>query len=230
MDKHKPKILFVEDDANLGFVVRDNLEQQDYQVVLCADGLEGEEAFKADKFDICLLDVMLPAQDGFSLAQKIRDTDLDIPILFLTARGMKEDKIKGFSTGADDYITKPFSIEELILRIEVFLKRSGVKKRVSTKFEIGAYQFDFENFELNHTDGNNQRLTEMEAEVLQQFCKNLGQVVKRQEILNNVWGDDDYFNGRSLDVFISRLRKYLAKDKNINLSNVHGVGFRLEIK
>ena len=231
MKTDKAKILYVEDDVNLGFVTTDNLELKGYKVVYCKDGKSAFTAFKKAPFDICLLDVMLPEMDGFELARLIRESNKDIPIIFLTAKTMKEDKIAGFKTGADDYITKPFSIEELLLRIEVFLKRRHAEDNSTSapkQFEIGKYKFDFENLILL----NNKERTELtlkEAELLRFFCLNQNKLVKREEILKTLWGNDDYFMGRSLDVFISRLRKYLQKDSGIHIENVHGVGFKMNV-
>ncbi|TAF33959.1 MAG: DNA-binding response regulator [Cytophagales bacterium] len=227
--KPKAKILFVEDDLSLGFVTKDNLEWQGYTVTHCADGLEAEEVFKKGEFDICVLDVMLPKQDGFTLAQKIRQRNQDVPIIFLTAKSLKEDRIHGLKIGADDYLTKPFSIEELVLKIEIFLKRNKVgASAVPSRqvFDLGTYTFDFENLELKHPE-EVQKLTLREGEVLRFFCLNPDRVLKREDILNTIWGDDDYFIGRSLDVFISRLRKCFKHDPNVKIENVHGVGFKL---
>jgi len=227
----KPKILYVEDDVNLGFVTTDNLDSKGYSTVYCKDGKEGLETFKKEKFDLCVLDIMMPEMDGFTLAKEIRKTNNDIPIIFLTAKTMKEDKITGFQTGADDYITKPFSIEELILRIEVFLKRSrkAEAKEVPAIFEIGNYEFNFGDLTLA-IGKQKEVLTMKEAELLRYFCLNKDKILKREDILRAVWGDDDYFMGRSLDVFISRLRKFLQKDSHIQIENIHSVGFRLTMK
>lgn len=223
-----PKILYVEDDVNLGFVTTDNLTLGGYKTTYCKDGKSALDALNKEKFDLCILDIMLPEIDGFSLAKTIRESDKNIPIIFLTAKTMKEDKIAGFKTGADDYITKPFSIEELLLRIEVFLKRNkvDVAETLPVKLTLGKYAFDFENLSLK-VDEHSSQLTLKEAELLRFFCLNRNKVLKREEILKTLWGDDDYFMGRSLDVFISRLRKYLKDDPNINLENIHGVGFRM---
>jgi DNA-binding response OmpR family regulator len=232
MKKEVVKILYVEDDVNLGFVTKDNLEFHGYSIVYCKEGNAGLYAFKKDKIDICIIDVMLPGMDGFTLAREIRKIDSEIPIIFLTAKTMKEDKIAGFKTGADDYITKPFSVEELMMRIEVFLKRSkiGVNKAESRNvFRLGAYMFDFNNLTLT-INKHKTILTLKEAELLRFFCLNLGKILKREEILKAIWGDDDYFMGRSLDVFISRLRKYLKKDAALTLENIHSVGFRMSIQ
>lgn len=224
------KILLVEDDPNLGFVVKDNLQEKGYEVMLCKDGEEGELAFTTHPFDLCIFDVMLPKKDGFSLARTVREKNSEIPILFLTAKAMVEDKLEGFGTGADDYITKPFSLEELFCRVDVFLKRSKSVQGtdVPGNFSIGKFNFDSSNFKLkNHT--SEKTLTSREAEILKQLYLHRDRVIKREEILMAVWGDDDYFLGRSLDVFISKLRKYLKDDPSVQIINYHGVGFKLEI-
>ncbi|MDN5204071.1 response regulator transcription factor [Fulvivirgaceae bacterium BMA10] len=231
MNKNGKKILLVEDDLNLGYVIKDNLEVQGFDVILCEDGVQGFEAFKKGKFNLCILDVMLPKKDGFSLAESIRFQDEQIPIIFLTAKSMKEDKIAGFKVGGDDYITKPFSIEELILRIEVFLKRTSYAASDADQLHctnIGEYVFDHKNLLLTYKEIP-KKLTQKEADILKLFCLRRGEVIKREEILNKIWGDDDYFLGRSLDVFISKLRKYLRNDKRLAIRNFHGVGFKLEI-
>jgi len=226
----KAKILLVEDDPNLGFVIQDNLSQKGYAVTLCADGEEGERLFMISTFDLCILDVMLPRKDGFALAQTIRSINQHIPILFVTAKSMLEDKISAFQLGGDDYLTKPFSMEELLLRIEVFLRRSvGAPPSADGSYALGSFQFDWHNLTLQHPSGI-KCLTQKEAELLQLLCLNKDRVLKREEILKKVWGDDDYFMGRSMDVFISRLRKYLKEDSTIQIVNYHGVGFKLEMR
>lgn len=225
------KILLVEDDVNLGFVVKDNLQRKGFEVTLCKDGLEGERSFQQNSFQLCILDVMLPKKDGFSLARTIREQNQEIPILFLTAKSMVDDKLEGFKTGADDYITKPFSLEELYYRVEVFLKRSSPspsKESVTGNIALGIYNFDCANFKLKNLS-NEKTLTSREAEILKQLYQHRDRVVKREEILLAVWGDDDYFLGRSLDVFISKLRKYLKDDPSVQIMNYHGVGFKLEL-
>lgn len=225
----KKKILYVEDDPNLAFATKDNLEEYDFEVVHAVDGEMALNSFKQEHFDICVLDIMLPRMDGFTLAQHIRQQDPQIPILFLTARALQEDKIKGLTIGADDYITKPFSIEELKLRIDVFLRRSTSAKPNGSSLQsgmVGAYSFDFQKLTLRLAD-KTQSLTYREAEVLKYLADRPDQVIKRDDVLKAIWGDDDYFMGRSLDVFISRLRKYLSGDSNIKIDNVHGVGFRI---
>lgn len=221
------KILLTEDDPNLGFVIKDNLEQRGYQVTLCSNGEEGLNLFNQKAFDLCILDVMMPKKDGFTLAQQIREKNLSVPILFVTAKSMQEDKIEGFKKGGDDYIVKPFSMEELCLRIEVFLRRS-IATTQPANFALGDFKFDCTNFILQHSQGE-KTLTQKEAEVLKLLCQNKDRVLKREEILNAVWGNDDYFLGRSMDVFISKLRKYLKDDPRVQIVNYHGVGFRLEV-
>jgi two-component system response regulator VicR len=225
----KKKILYVEDDPNLAFATKDNLEQFDYEIVHAHDGVEALDIFEKEHFDICVLDIMLPKMDGFTLAENIRKADSQVPILFLTARSLVEDKIRGLQLGADDYVTKPFSIEELRLRIDVFLRRSKADQPVTAKPDankIGRYSFDFQKLTLA-LDGQLQTLTFREAEVLKYLADRPDQVIKRDDLLKAIWGDNDYFMGRSLDVFISRLRKYLSQDTDIKIDNIHGVGFRM---
>ncbi|MFN8353257.1 MAG: response regulator transcription factor [Spirosomataceae bacterium] len=222
------KILLVEDDDSLGFVVKDNLEMSGYAVNWQKNGKAGKTTFGQNAFDLCILDVMLPEMDGFTLAEHIRQSGSEVPIIFLTAKSLKEDRIQGFKIGGDDYLTKPFSIEELVLRIEVILKRSGKKNgQATTTQAVGQYQFDSKNLKLSHSDGDSE-LTQREAELLKLLLQHKNNVVSREKILIDLWGEDDYFKGRSLDVFITRLRKYLSHDPTIKLVNVHGVGFRLE--
>ncbi|HYG20022.1 MAG TPA: response regulator transcription factor [Ohtaekwangia sp.] len=224
------RILLVEDDPSLGFVIKDNLGMKGYDVTHCEDGEAGENSFGADDFHLCIFDVMLPKKDGFALARAVREKDKNIPILFLTAKGMMEDKLEGFRSGADDYITKPFSLEELFCRIEVFLRRSkGTAGSDENVFSIGQYEFDYTNFRLR-SGGIEKTLTQKEAEVLKLLYLNREKVLKREDILRQVWGDDDYFMGRSLDVFISKLRKYLKDDTNVQIVNYHAVGFKLECR
>lgn len=223
------KILLVEDDPGLGFVIKDNLILKGYGVTLCTDGLEGERVFLNQPFDLCILDVMLPRKDGFTLARSIRKINQHVPILFVTAKSLQEDKISGFELGGDDYITKPFSMEELCLRIEVFLRRSnGAASKSEEQFTLGAFQFDCLNLSLLHASGN-KSLTQKEADILKLLCLHKDRVLKREEILKSIWGDDDYFMGRSMDVFISKLRKYLKEDSSVQITNYHGVGFKLEV-
>jgi DNA-binding response OmpR family regulator len=228
----KGKILLAEDDTNLGFVIKDNLEVGDYEVELYPDGEMALAAFQRKEFDLCILDVMMPKKDGFSVAQAIQKLKPEVPFIFLTAKSMKEDQVKGLKLGADDYITKPFSIEVLILKVEAILKRTQKKGDLPSNkeiFNIGKYTFDFKNQTLQ-LNQQSQAMTQREAELLRLLCLNKNNVVQRDTILNLIWGDDSYFTGRSLDVFISRLRKYLKDDSNIELSNIHSVGFKLVVK
>jgi DNA-binding response OmpR family regulator len=221
------KILLVEDDPNLGFVIKDNLSIKGYDVTLCKDGEEGENSFNSQAYSLCIFDIMLPKKDGFSLARGVRQKNKHIPIIFLSAKSMMEDKLEGFQTGADDYITKPFSLEELYCRIEVCLRRAP-HQTVSDQFDLGLYNFDYTRLTIRKDDFE-KSLTQKEAEVLKMLCLNRERVLKREEILTQIWGDDDYFMGRSLDVFISKLRKYLKEDPSLQIVNYHGVGFRLEV-
>jgi DNA-binding response OmpR family regulator len=225
------KILLVEDDPSLGFVIKDNLSMKGYHVTLCSDGEEGENTFLNQLFHLCIFDVMLPKVDGFTLARSVRQKDKNIPILFLTAKALMEDKLEGFQTGADDYITKPFSLEELLCRIEVFLRRTQYTSLAGADaFSIGKFEFDHTNLSLKINGESQKALTQKEAEVLKLLYVNRERVLKREEILKHIWGDDDYFMGRSMDVFISKLRKYLKEDPSVQIVNYHGVGFRLEIR
>ncbi len=232
MSVMKANILLVEDDANLGFVVQDALKRKGYTVHLCRDGKEGLKYFNEHSYDLCVLDVMLPQKDGFSLAQDIRLTNARVPIIFLTAKSQTEDRIAGFKAGGDDYLTKPFSHEELLLRIEAILRRTQEGDAAAPPprdvFEIGSFTFDHRNLDLKHPDGD-RKLTKKEADVLRLLCMHRDQVLPRELVLNMVWGDDTYFLGRSLDVFISRLRKYLRPEPRVHINNVHGVGFRFVV-
>ncbi len=224
----KPLLLYVEDDVNLGFVTKDNLELAQFQVVHCTTGPEAWRCFGQHPFDLCILDVMLPQTDGFTLARQIRQIDDKIPLLFLSALADKDDRLTGLRLGADDYLTKPFSIEELILKINVFLRRSKppVSMHTGSAQSIGLYQFNVQNLTLE-LDGRLQTLTHREAEVLHYLMARPNTLIRRDEILKAIWGDNDYFMGRSLDVFISRLRKRLGADSSIRIENLHGIGFRL---
>jgi two-component system, OmpR family, response regulator VicR len=222
----KSKILYVEDDETLSFVTKDNLEIHGYVVDHYLNGESAIEGFFNNNYDLCILDVMLPKMDGYALAEKIRATDPNVPILFLTAKSMKEDRLHGLRIGADDYITKPFSIEELILKIEVFLRRKYVSVTSNDQYKIGIYNFDYRNLILASPTAE-RNLTQKEADLLKMLLDHKNNVVKRSLILEKLWGEDDYFLGRSMDVFISRLRKYLVEDPKIKLDNIHGVGFKL---
>lgn len=226
----KVKILLAEDDTNLGYVIVDQLKTEGYHVTLSTNGMDAYQRFNEDSFHLCILDVMMPKKDGFTLAQDIRKINKDVPIIFLTAKSMTEDKVKGFDSGGDDYLTKPFSFEELNVRIKALLKRVDihVSEPEEAIISIGSYEFDTENYTLKHPSFE-KTLTKKEAHILKMLCKLTNQVVPRELILNAVWGQDDYFVGRSLDVFITKLRKYLAEDKNVNIANIHGIGFKLEI-
>ena len=228
-------ILYVEDDEVLSFVTKDNLELNGYKVTHAKDGAEAVQMFRKDTFDLCLVDVMLPEKDGFTVAEEIRSRHSEIPIIFLTAKSLKEDRIKGLKLGADDYITKPFSIEELILKIKVFLKRKYVSSSTETVvLRAGEYILDYENLTLKldspSNDAQSNQMTKKEADLLKMLIDNKNKIVERGVILERIWGENDYFMGRSMDVFISRLRKYLREDSNINIENIHGVGFRLNEK
>lgn len=221
------RILLVEDDPSLGFVVKDGLIMKGFDVVLCTDGEKGQSAFDHQSFDLCILDVMLPKKDGFALATSMRKVNKEIPILFITAKSMLEDKIAGFNSGADDYLVKPFSMEELFLRMDVFLRRTATPDTGQAVLQLGAFTFDPRNLTLLHPQSE-KVLTQKEAEVLELLWRNKDRILKREEILKKVWGNDDYFLGRSMDVFISKLRKYLKEDPSLEIVNYHGVGFRLE--
>jgi len=230
--KSKIKILLAEDDPNLGFVVKDSLEGEGFEVTLCTDGIHGIQQFQKTSHDICVLDIMMPRKDGFSLAKDIRKLDDDMPIIFLTAKSLKEDIIKGFMHGADDYVVKPFSIEELSLRIKAVLRRTkaeGEGDSDRNNFKIGKYKLDYMDLKLEGP-GEERKLTRKEADVLKMLSMNQNKLLTREILLNVVWGNDDYFSGRSMDVFISRLRKYLSEDENVKINNIHGEGFRLEVR
>jgi len=227
----KPSILLVEDDINLGFIISDELKSQGYNVKLCLDGVDAIQEFHSKTYHLCVFDVMMPRKDGFTLAKEIRATHPDTPILFLTAKSMTEDKVEGFKVGGDDYLTKPFNTEELNLRIKALLKRIHIKSEEESNkvLCLGTYFFDTENYTLS-TDNFSKTLTKKEAHILKILVRYTNQVTPRDIILNAVWGQDDYFVGRSLDVFITKIRKYLKEDSNIQITNVHGIGFKLEIK
>lgn len=233
--KTVPKInlLLVEDDANLSMVLRDFLEITGYNCEVATDGKEGLKLFLKNSFDMCILDIMMPKMDGFTLAAEIRKKNPGIPIIFLTAKSLKEDRLKGFQQGCDDYITKPFSTEELSMRIKAILRRCMRKEipelKDSPRFIIGKYTFDVENMQLIDND-KKQSLTRKEAALLKLLCEFKNRLLPRDMALNMLWGDADYFAGRSMDVFIARLRKYLKDDPHVAIINVHGTGFRLEVE
>ena len=226
--KDKAHILLVEDDNSLGYILREYLTMHEFQVTWAKDGELGLEAFENEKFDLCILDVMMPKMDGFTLAENLRGRNSSIPIIFLTAKALKVDKLKGFKIGADDYIVKPVDEEELIARINAIIKRSvATSQPEPERFTIGKYEFDFSNQAL-YLGTQKQTITTKEAEVLKQLCLHKGQIMDREQTLKSLWGHSDYFNRRSMDVFISKLRKYLSGDENIKITNIHGKGFVLE--
>jgi len=226
----KAELLLVEDDHNLGYMLQDFLEMEDYRVSWEKNGLTGLETFKKSKFDLCILDIMLPAKDGFTLAEDIHRINPKVPFIFLTARALEADKINGLKLGADDYITKPFSTEELKLRIEIILRRSGKSIDTSRKeiYTIGSAIFDFAN-QVLQLHGEEKRLTKKEALLLRMLCQNVNELVRREQLLISIWGSDDYFMGRSMDVYIAKLRSYLKEEPAVNIVNIHGTGFKLEI-
>ncbi|MEM7571388.1 MAG: response regulator transcription factor [Bacteroidota bacterium] len=234
MSQPKAHLLYVEDDESLSFVTRDHLEIYGFKVTHCADGVSAEAAIEQPKenYDCCILDIMLPGTDGFQLAEKIRARDQHLPILFLTAKSLKEDRLHGLRIGADDYITKPFSVEELILRVEVFLRRNRIQPAtpVFDPGRIGQYHLELTKLRLRHTlTENERRLTRREADLLHLLSQNRNQILERGIILERLWGKNDYFLGRSLDVFISRLRKYLQEDDRLIIENIHGIGFCFQV-
>lgn len=225
----KKRVLYVEDDETLAFLTADNLENH-FEVVHCNNGKEAFNLFCKDNFDLCVLDIMLPDMDGFEIATEIRKRNQEIPIIFLSAKTMKEDRIKGLKLGADDYLIKPYSIEELILKIEIFLNRSqkSVEKSIKS-YQFGSFDFEPENYQLKNSE-KDITLTEREAALLQLFLDNPNTVLKREKILTALWGTDDYFMGRSLDVFISRLRKIIKDETNVRIENIPRVGFKLVVE
>ncbi|QHL86967.1 response regulator [Nibribacter ruber] len=232
-----PHLLLVEDDPNLGFLLQDSLESSGYAVTLCADGEAGWEAFKKQTFDLCVLDVMLPKMDGFTLARQIRQQRQEVPFMFLTAKALKEDRLQGFELGCDDYLTKPFGLEELVYRVKAILRRTSQQPEASPAdktqpanelLTFGASSLEFKNL-LLHVKGETHLLTDREAELLRLFAQHPQQLLRREEILQRLWQDDGYFVGRSLDVFISRLRKYLQPDSTLKITTVHGRGYKLEV-
>lgn len=233
------KILLVEDDQNFGDVLRSYLEMHDYDVTLATDGVQGFETYKKEPFDLCIFDVMMPRKDGFTLAKEIRERDADMPIIFLTAKTLKDDVLQGFKIGADDYITKPFNSEELLYRIQAILKRSKGAKGVEMDddvrdFYIGKFHFNYPLRILTYNPGGSdetkEKLSPKEAQLLKMFAMFKNDVLPRSEALTKIWGEDNYFTARSMDVFVTKLRKYLKKDDNIEIVNIHGNGFQLLIR
>lgn len=226
------KILLAEDDPNLGEILKDYLELKGkFDVKLCQDGEEALRAFGRESFDLCIFDIMMPKKDGFSLGKEVRKLNETVPIIFATAKGMMEDKTEAFNLGGDDYITKPFRVEELLLRINALLKRSSMQDRISDEelpvsFDLGEYHFDYTT-QLITRHGQQQKLSTKEAELLRMLCLKKNDVLTREEALIKIWHDDNYFNGRSMDVFLSKLRKYLRDDPKVEIVNVHGKGYKL---
>ena len=226
------KLLVLEDDPNLGFILQENLQLRGYETTLVTDGEQGLQAYNRGTFDLCLVDVMMPKKDGFTFAREVRQHDQRTPIIFLTAKSMKEDKIEGFQIGCDDYVTKPFSMEELALRIQAVLKRGSntpsteKQETEPISFTIGKYSFDYSR-QVLELKGKKQKLTNREADLLKLLCLHQNRTLERDSALKALWGDDSYFNGRSMDVFISRLRTYLKGDANVEILNVHGKGYKL---
>lgn len=238
MSNNHYKILLVEDDQNFGDVLRSYLEMHDYSVTLATDGVLGLEAFKKATYDLCIFDVMMPRKDGFTLAKEVRERNQEVPIIFLTAKTMKEDILNGFKMGADDYIPKPFNSEELLYRIQAILKRSAKApdpRDDQREFSFGKYHFNYPLRILTFTtaaegEENQWKLSPKEAELLKLFCKYINDVMPRSEALTKIWNEDNYFTARSMDVFVTKLRKYLSKDPGIEIANIHGNGFRLLVK
>jgi len=228
MEDIKTRILLVEDDPNFGAVLKDYLSMNGYEVRLATDGEKGEDIFLKEEFNLCILDVMMPRQDGISLAAKIKRINNDMPVIFLTAKTLQDDVLAGFKTGADDYITKPFNSEELLYRIAAVLKRSGKLRnnQVQKEFNIGKYHFNYKTRMLNSDEGTS-KLSPKEAELLRLFCMKVNDIVYREEALKQIWGRDDYFTARSMDVFVTKLRKYIKGDPSLEIVNIHGNGFRL---
>jgi len=226
----KSRILYVEDDDTLGFITAENLERKGYEVSWSKDGESALELFRKETFDICLLDVMLPKLDGFTLARLIRKENEEVPLIFISAKSLTEDKIEGLLLGADDYIVKPFNIEELTLKIEIFLKRSRIHKTAAPQslFTVGNCILDMNLLQLN-CQGNIKKLTYREAELISYFSRNRNKLLTREQILEAVWGGNDYFSGRSLDVFISRLRKFFQDEPRVKIENRHGLGYVFEV-
>jgi DNA-binding response OmpR family regulator len=230
MEDQKTKILLVEDDPNFGAVLKDYLTMSGYDVKLATDGERGIDLFMKDEFNLCVLDVMMPKKDGFTLASEIKRVNPDIPIIFLTAKTLQQDVLEGFKIGADDYITKPFNSEELIYRIAAVMKRGKLKPNNQQKeFNVGRYHFNYKSRILKH-DGLEAKLSPKEAELLRLFCLKVNDIVYREEALKQIWGRDDYFTARSMDVFVTKLRKYLKDDPALEIVNIHGNGFRLNVE
>jgi DNA-binding response OmpR family regulator len=221
------RILFAEDDTNLGLLLKENLQHKGYDTVWCRDGAEAFERFTKETFNLCLLDVMLPVADGFTLAKQIRTVNASIPIIFLTARGMHEDKVKGFETGCDDYVTKPFNTQELCLRISAILKRLQQNNGTSQKtFDLGKFCFDYTKMALQ-IGKESRKLSSKESDLLYMLVTNKNEFVPRNVILEKIWGNDDYFSAKSMDVYISKIRKHLKDDPSVEILNAYGIGFKM---
>ena len=226
----KIKILLAEDNLQLAFVIKDNLEEAGFEVINCEDGEVAWENYQKKQPDICILDVNLPYRDGFNLAKKIRQKSDTMPILFLTAKSLEEDILKGFEAGADDYITKPFRMKELLMRINVFLRRNKMLvKDSASSYKLGSALFIPEELKLVYDDDETVLLTVKERQLLEFFCQHPGVLLKREEVLSNVWGKNDFFLGRSMDVFVNKLRKHLKRSEEVSIETIHGVGFRFSI-
>ena len=223
------KILLVEDDQNFGDVLKSYLEMNEYEVDLAVDGEAGAQAFDNGGYDMCIFDVMMPKKDGFTLAKEIREKDKQTPIIFLTAKTLKQDVIDGFKIGADDYIAKPFNSEELLYRVQAILRRSmkDDEDEGKSEFDFGDFQFNFDLRFLVHSGGSKEKLSPKEAQLLRLFCLNQNEVLSRSEALTKIWGEDNYFTARSMDVFVTKLRKYISLDDQLEIVNIHGSGFRL---
>ena len=229
MNDIKNRILLAEDDENLGSLLQEYLQAKNYEADWVTNGEKAFRYFEQFHYDLCLLDVMMPIKDGFTLASEIRMVNRDIPIIFLTAKSMKEDVLEGFSLGADDYLTKPFSMEELLFRIEAILRRTkGARSGETNVWKIGSFTFDANKQKLTGT-GTEQKLTTKESELLSLLCNNINKVLERNFTLKAIWIDDNYFNARSMDVYITKLRKYLKVDPNVQIINVHGKGYKLVV-
>ena len=228
MMKNEINILLVEDETNFGAVMKNYLEISDFKVKLCINGKIGLEEFKNDNYDLCILDVMMPEMDGFTLAKEIKTINSDIPIIFLTAKSLKEDIIQGYRLGADDYITKPFDSELLIYKIHAILSRQkgSTKQNKLTSFKIGKFSFD-SNLRILTINNKEEKLSPKESELLKLLTQNLNQILPRENALKAIWGDDNFYTTRSMDVYITKLRKYLKADPNLSIENIHGSGFRL---
>lgn len=224
----KARILLAEDDPNLGQLLKNYLIAREYETTLVTDGAQAMQVFRKEKYQLCLLDVMMPELDGFTLAKEIRALDPHIPIIFLTAKNLKEDVIEGFKSGADDYLTKPFSMEELIYRIEAILRRASGKQADKSAgfYTIGKFTFDVTKQILTYND-QSQKLTTKESELLELLCRHRNEVLERNFALRSIWIDDNYFNARSMDVYITKLRKYLSRDTSVEILNIHGKGYKL---